>query len=275
MNDKIETLKIIYDTDKKEQQITDLKNNIYKNRLLIIAIMLIFSLMLIIFILFYQQKLTNEKYKTNEFNQRLLRAQMNPHFIFNALTSIQYYMLENDNKSAAKYLSSFSKLARSILNNSRNEYITIEEEIETIENYLNIQQLRYENKFDYEIELDENIDSEDLLIPPMLTQPFIENSIKHGFKTMKHKGIIKIIFKKEKNKISISITDNGSGLTDNNTSDHKSHATSITKERLNILNRNKNKSISFKIIDLKTTSEKNGIQAIFKIPVITKNDENV
>ena len=268
MTDKIETLNIIYETDKKEQEIKSLKQNIEKNRIILISTFLILSLLLIIFILFYKQKLTKAKIRVNEFNQKLLRAQMNPHFIFNALTSIQYFMLENDSKSAAKYLSSFSKLTRSILNNSRSELITLEEEIETIENYLKIQQLRYENKFDYKIIVEDDIETNELLIPPMLTQPFIENSLIHGFKNIDYKGFISINFKQVKNKISISIKDNGSGYELKNQTGHKSQATSITKERLKIINKNKKKSISFNIINLIDEGEK-GTKIIFFIPLIT------
>ncbi|MBN2663290.1 MAG: tetratricopeptide repeat protein [Bacteroidales bacterium] len=271
MTDKIETLKIIYETDKKEQEITNLKQNIAKKRLLLISTFLILSLLLIIFILFYKQKLTRAKIRVNEFNQKLLRLQMTPHFIFNALTSIQYYMLENDSKNAAKYLSSFSKLTRSILNNSRNELITLEEEIETIENYLKIQQLRYENKFDYKINIENDIEIEDLLIPPMLTQPFIENSIIHGFKNINYKGIITINFSVKNEKILISIKDNGSGYEIKSSSEHKSQATSITKERLKIVNKNKKKSITFKIINLSDKGEQ-GTKIIFCVPILTKDE---
>lgn len=272
LNEKIETLKIVYETQKKEKQITYLQKNISKNKLLLSAVVLIFSLLLIIFILFYKQKLTKEKYKVNEFNQKLLRAQMNPHFIFNALTSIQSYMFDNDSKNAAIYLSSFSKLTRSILNNSRNELITLEEEIQTIENYLKIQQLRYEKKFNYSLKVDPIIETDLYLIPPMLTQPFIENSIVHGFKNISYPGMIEINFIEKKDAILISITDNGTGLKKKSNSEHKSHATTITQERLKIINRKKKEEITFKIFDLKETDKKSGIKIVFSVPIIIKQN---
>lgn len=270
LNDKIETLNIVYETEKKEEEIVNLQKIVNKNRLLLIAIAFILSLILIIGYLIFRHKLTESRYKADLFNQKLLRLQMNPHFIFNALTSIQSYMLDKDSKKAAIYLSSFSKLTRSILNNSRQEIISLEEEIETIENYLKIQQMRHENCFSYEVIVDEELDTEIIQIPPMLSQPFVENSIVHGVKDIDYKGEIIVEFKKNEDFMQISVEDNGKGIEKNIQKTHKSHATDITKERLKIINKNKKKIISFEIINLKDVSEMSGTKVVFNLPLIEK-----
>ena len=199
---------------------------------------------------------------------------MNPHFIFNALNSVQSFMLENDTKQAAMYLSAFSKLSRSILDNSRKEFITITEETDTVKNYLKIQQLRKPDLFDFEIFVDKKIDTDFYLIPPMLTQPFIENSLLHAFNNIKRKGKIEISFKKTENKLKVSVTDNGSGYSDKTNKNHKSQATEITIERLKILKKQTKTDIKFKIINLAEISAKSGTKVIFILPLI-KNTGNV
>ncbi|MBN2891059.1 MAG: tetratricopeptide repeat protein [Bacteroidales bacterium] len=270
LNDKIETLQIIYETEKKEQQISNLHEVINKNKLLLIAVAFILSLMIILGFMIFRQKLAKSRYEAKLFNQKLLRLQMNPHFIFNALTSIQSFMLEKDTKQAAIYLSAFSKLTRSILNNSREEFITLQEEFETAENYLKIQQMRYENKFNFKIEVDPKLDMEKYFIPPMISQPFVENAVVHGFKDIDYKGEIIITYKKSEENIQITIEDNGKGISKKNIKKHKSHATDITKERLEILNKNKKNIISFKIINLNEISEQSGTKVIFTLPTIEK-----
>ena len=124
--------------------------------------------------------------------QKLLWAQMDPHFLFNTLTNIQGYMIENDIKMASQYLTRFARLMRNILYNTSREWIQLSQEISTIENYLELQKSRYENKFDYKIEVDEDIDPEEISIPPMLTQPFIENAIEHGLRHLSNNGMITV-----------------------------------------------------------------------------------
>lgn len=165
--------------------------------------------------------------------QKLLITQMNPHFIFNSIDNIQSLIYNKQDKEAVNYLNKFSKLTRQILENSTQNYISLAEEIEMIENYLVIQQLLYNNKFDYKLAVAEAIDTETLLLPPMLTQPFIENAIKHGLNNKTEKGKIDISFYLKGNKLFFNISDNGTGFDPSKKSDnHKSLAMTITKERL-------------------------------------------
>ncbi len=112
--------------------------------------------------------------------QRLLRSQMNPHFIFNSLSGIQNFIVTEKSTKASIYLSKFATLVRNILDSSVKEYVTLEKEIATIENYLELQKVRYAGKFEFSIKTDDAIDPESTMIPPMLAQPFIENAIEHG-----------------------------------------------------------------------------------------------
>lgn len=217
---------------------------------------LAFVLIIVVYIK-YREKNIKEKNKLLMLEQKLLRSQMNPHFIFNSLTSIQSFIFENNPIEAGSYLSKFSDLIRSILYNSREEYISLEKEISTLENYLEIQQLRYSNKFDFEIDVDPEIDVEMLAVPPMLAQPFIENSIEHGIKHIEGKGFISIKFSLLDESILLIMEDNGIGMEaskkmkDKKANDHKSLAMIITKERIGILNKKKKKkSYSMQIKDI-------------------------
>ncbi|MCO5261973.1 MAG: histidine kinase [Lentimicrobium sp.] len=214
-------------------------------------------LLLFILILIVRQNRIKSGRKVAEFQQRLLRSQMNPHFIFNSLTSIQNFIVKHDEIKASVYLSRFSGLVRSILKNSHEERITLEEEINTIENYLELQKIRFPDKVDYSIDVDPLIEPESLNIPPMLAQPFIENAIEHGIKNLETKGKVTIRFHLDHTLMILEIEDNGVGrkkageLLLKRDKDHKSLATVITRERIAALNHRSKKKIALEIIDLK------------------------
>lgn len=211
--------------------------------------------------------------KNIELEQRMLRSQMNPHFIFNSLTAIQYYIFGNEPAKAGKYLSGFAKLMRLILMNSRNEFVLLEKEIETLEHYLQLQQLRFENKFDFNIHVDEDLFPETTLVPPMLAQPYIENSIEHGIKNIDYKGQIEISFKINNNQIEVRIEDNGIGINEAlqskipKLSDHKSLGASITKERLLNIAKFHKQSINLEVIDKKSIGKQTGTIIKYNIPL--------
>ncbi len=205
-----------------------------------------------------QQKLQLEK-EVVELEQKALRLQMNPHFIFNALNSIQS-QIGNDNEQVARYyLAKFSRLMRQILDNSRNTSITLEEEVNTLENYLLIEKFCNGDRFDYGIHVDANIEKDYVKIPPMLLQPFIENAIKHGLKHISdsvQRGMIRVDFKEINGVLECSVSDNGIGRTKaealnklSKETYHKSTALLVTQERLDLLKQDKNIH-SLEIIDL-------------------------
>lgn len=154
-----------------------------------------------------QQKLAN-----NLLALKSLRSQMNPHFIFNALNSVNSFIATNDERTANKYLSDFSRLMRSVLENSEEDFIPLKKEIELLDLYTKLEHFRFQDKFDYFIDVDETIDAEEFQIPPMLLQPYIENAVWHGLRYKTEKGHLNIAIRaNSKDELSITISDNGIG----------------------------------------------------------------
>lgn len=188
-----------------------------------------------------------------------LRAQMNPHFIFNALNSVQQYMLQGNVIEANKYLSKFSKLQREILNNSTQNFIPLQKEMEMLNLYLELEQLRFAEKFTYAITKDEAIDEEEIKIPPMIIQPFIENAIWHGLMPKTGDRFVKVNFSlPADDQLLCTITDNGIGReaairlrnANSNEAQHKSKGLSLVYDRLNILQAQYGKPFNASITDL-------------------------
>jgi len=279
--EQLQKLETIYQTQKKQQQIENLENENQIQQLKLqkanikyvsaIALLLIISGGLILLIRNSRLKV---KAENSKLEQKLLRTQMNPHFIFNAISAIQHYIVKNRSLEASSYLSSFAKLMRSILQNSIEEVVTLETEIQTLEDYLNLQNLRLDGNLEYKIQSNEEFDSEDFAIPPMLLQPFIENAIEHGImKTQEQKGKIDINFKKEQSKLYVEITDDGIGRENaeiNKNNQHKSFATDITNQRIKSMRKTYKKGIRFNIIDLKNNENSPiGTKVIFELPLLS------
>ena len=193
-----------------------------------------------------------------DLEQKALRLQINPHFIFNSLNSIQSYILENDIENAVFYLGKFSQLMRIILSNTTSKYVTLKDELAAIRYYIELEQLRFSNKFDYKIKIDPELDEEYIEIPPMIIQPYVENAIIHGLINLPDTGTLNIIINKNSDKSLLCIVrDNGIGrekaaeIVRDSGIKHKSRGMLITKARLEILNRQSKDDFSVKIIDLK------------------------
>ncbi len=205
-----------------------------------------------------------------------LRAQMNPHFVFNALNSIQHYILNSKGDEAVRYLSKFAKLIRLILSNSEKQIVTINEDIEALKLYLELERMRFENKFDYAIHIDSSIDGDYDEIPPMLIQPYLENAILHGINPKDGNGDIDISMKIVNQFIKISIKDDGIGREKSKSvrslqpaARHKSLGMKITKDRVRILNTIHQSNLNVNITDL--YNEKNeaiGTQVDLFIPYV-------
>ena len=218
------------------------------------------------FLLFNRYKLSQKAVKekllrqNSEIEQRFLRAQMNPHFIFNALNSIQYYITSHDNSSAARYLAKFSKLIRHILESSRHQFIPIQEEVKILNVYLELEQLRNSNKFDYTITLDESLEDDFITIPPMITQPYIENAILHGVTHLTERGKISISYIKSGDHMECTITDNGIGREASSAirqrvkPGHTSVAMELTHDRLELMKQALKGEYKILITDLKNAS---------------------
>jgi putative methionine-R-sulfoxide reductase with GAF domain len=181
----------------------------------------------------------------------LLRSQMNPHFIFNSLNSVQKYIWENKEEDAAEYLSSFARLMRAILENSRHEYISVKEEMEIIKLYIDLEHRRSNHHFDYLVKIDEQIDLDNTMIPPLLMQPFIENAIWHGLNKKKGKGNLRVAISKKEDQLVCEVEDDGTGRAAAETkpaAEKKSLGISITQQRIEKLvdNAGKNASVTIK-----------------------------
>jgi anti-sigma regulatory factor (Ser/Thr protein kinase) len=240
----------------------------------IAAMVVIISLFLL---LFFQRKRLKAEQKSIIMEQRLLRAQMNPHFLFNSLASIQNYIINEKTDQASIYLSKFSQLVRNILDNSVEEFVPIEKEIETIQNYLELQKVRYAGKFDYNIDIDIAIDTDIVHIPPMLAQPFIENAIEHGIKYRETPGHIDIRFRQEEGLIRFEVEDDGVGrekaheIEMKQKTKHRSMATSITRDRLMSINKKLKRKIRMEIMDFKDENGHGcGTRVTFGVPVAMK-----
>lgn len=245
------------------------KKNARKNTILYIVISIAALLLITVLFLnyFFKQKNIIEANKNNELKQKLLLTQMNPHFIFNSVDNIQSLIHNKQDKEAINYLTKFSKLTRQILEHSRENFILLSDEIGMLENYLTIQKLLYNNNFSYEIVVDEEIDPESLLVPPMLTQPFIENAIKHGLKNKQEGGLVRIFYRIKDGKLSFEVIDNGSGLGSGEDKQHKSLSTQITRERLESISDKKDISIqTVNVIDANNIIQ--GVKTYFEIPYV-------
>jgi tetratricopeptide (TPR) repeat protein len=248
----IEFQKESIEKQKKEKEIKSLQ----LSRQLFIAIIII-GLVIVGFI-FYILRLRQEKLKQKqremELSQSLLRTQMNPHFIFNAMSVIQSYIYSNEPDKSSQFLVNFSRLIRLILENSPKEFIPIELETEILEKYLQAQKMRFENRFSYSLEIDESLIAASAMVPPMITQPFVENSIEHGQLHTIENGHITIRISQVDTMIQIQISDNGVGRKGaqktKKIKSHKSMAINITKERIEIINFKYKKQGSIQMEDL-------------------------
>ncbi|MGB0521996.1 MAG: sensor histidine kinase [Flammeovirgaceae bacterium] len=208
---------------------------------------------------------------------KVLQAQMNPHFIFNALNAIQDFMLDNDELMANNYLSNFSKLMRMYLESSKTKYITIEQEVDLLRLYMDLEKLRFENKFSFALIVDASINRKQLKIPGMLIQPFIENSINHGLFYKEEEGNILVEFKRVDRKIHCIIDDDGIGrekamqLRKKMNKPHKSRAMQIVDERLKAINSIDGVEISIKVIDKKDEqNQATGTRVEIQFPMLDK-----
>jgi tetratricopeptide (TPR) repeat protein len=280
LNDKkkqeITRLEMQYDFDKKEALINasnDKKHalaaaEINKQKVIRNASIGIGGILMLaaitIFIFYTRRKDAIEKKKEAEFNTQVadtemkaLRAQMNPHFIYNSLNSINDYIDKHDTAKATLYTTKFAKLMRMILENSEQKEIPIADDLKALELYMQLEALRMNNKFDYQIDVDEDIDQENTLIPPLILQPFVENSIWHGISKKQDNGKIWIHIKKEGNMITCIVEDNGIGMhesansrTEEDILHRKSLGMKITNARIDIINKLKKSRAVVTLSDL-------------------------
>lgn len=200
-----------------------------------------------------------------------LRAQMNPHFIFNAITSIQHYILNRNIEMANEYLTRFARLMRQFLDSSRSNYTMLQEEVKQLELYLSLEHMRFEGKFEYEVRVENNLSLQETLVPSMLVQPFVENAILHGLLPLESKGQLEVIFRlSETGQLMCVIDDNGVGRKtaeenrNKNSPLHRSHGMRIVEERLKKLMEVDGTDVTIRITDKETP---NGLSAGTRVEI--------
>lgn len=234
-----------------------------------IVCFLILSFLMLLFFNNRTKKIKEREKERTLLNKKLadmelkaLRAQMNPHFIFNVLNSIQYYIVHNENEEAQRYMSKFAKLVRLTLDNSRSSFISFADELSLLRLYIELEKIRFENQFDYQINIQDNIPIDTIKIPNMLLQPYVENSIKHGFKAKGVKCFLNILISKKGGKIICTIEDNGIGreqaalIPGEELEKHTSTGTVIIREKIDALKFYYNYDLFSKTEDLKDENGK-------------------
>ena len=236
------------------------------NYFLLGSIMLLLLLFSFIVKAFYAIKTKNK-----EIALQSLRREMNPHFIFNSLNSVNQFISENKELEANKYLTSYSNLMRNMMENSNKDFITLNKEIEQLKKYLDLEHLRFQDKFDFKISIDNNLDSEATLVPNMIIQPHLENAIWHGLRYLDKKGFLHLNVLVIDGKVVVNIDDNGIGMTKSqelkttNQKVHVSRGVSNTKERIGLLNELYKKNISFGITEKETPESGTIVKIVFPL----------
>lgn len=213
-----------------------------------------------------------------EYKLEALRSQMNPHFIFNAITAIQHFILNNEKQAALSYLDELSHLIRKFLEHSRTATISLSEEIELLVAYINLESLRFADKFGFVLNMDDAIDTDEIQIPSMLIQPYVENAIKHGLMHKKEYGLLQIHFHLlADNMLHVIIEDNGIGRTASEKINswkrvgHKSLGMTVTEQRLDILNQLQGSALRIKIEDVNPNIQDKGTRVNIYIPIKQEN----
>jgi ligand-binding sensor domain-containing protein len=222
-----------------------------------------------------QQEKERLSQRMMEMEHMALQAQMNPHFIFNCLNSIQQYIFDQDIFAANKYISGFAKLIRATLQNSSKSFIPLPDEISYLSGYLSLEKLRFKEKMDYIIEVDPAVNDDTYIIPPMLIQPYVENSMRHGLRhKLEGKGYIHIKFSKKGDRLSVTVEDNGigrkkaAGFKTREHIEYQSKGMSLTADRIRMMNAKYNDSILIDVIDLEDiTGQSTGTRVIMEFPL--------
>lgn len=240
------------------------------NYVLLTAIVLILTSLV-----FIAKALYSIKKKNKRIALQSLRREMNPHFIFNSLNSVNQFIAQNNELEANKYLSSYSKLMRNIMETSNKDFIPLATEMEQMKEYLDLEYMRFHDKFAYKIEIDNLLDADSLFIPNMLIQPQLENAIWHGLRYKDSMGLLTLTVKTDNNHLTVIIEDNGIGLAKSlelktkHQKEHRSRGLNNTQERINLLNSLYHTDISIFITEKE--GEESGVIVILQFPLMNKN----
>ncbi len=264
-----------YHSEKSERELLLLKAKEEKQELYLWGLSIFFVFSAVLALIWFSVLKFKEKQKRQIMEQKILRTQMNPHFIFNALSALQCVILEENQEEAVDFVLDFSSLMRLVLQYSKEENITLKKEKEILERYMSLQNRRFDKKIGFEFEFEEQLKIDRVLVPPMMAQPFVENAIEHGCLSNLSDGYVKVRYGKEKDYLTIAIEDNGIGIKQSKAKSkllkHKSLAMDLTKERIKLLHENRGKSNSeLEIQDLSDYDLK-GTRIAFRIPYMELN----
>lgn len=231
-------------------------------------------ILILIFLIFTIKALYSISIKNKKIALQSLRREMNPHFIFNSLNSINHFIAQNNELEANKYLSSYSKLMRNIMENSNKDFITLATEVEQLKEYLDLEHMRFQDKFSYQIDIDNSLDTDSILVPNMLIQPQIENAIWHGLRYKESNGLLILSVRQYNNYLRVIIDDNGIGLKKSkelktkHQKIHHSRGLNNTLERIGLLNNLYKSKITIDITE--KTGEETGVMVIITFPLTLK-----
>ncbi|MFO8022225.1 MAG: tetratricopeptide repeat protein [Perlabentimonas sp.] len=270
----VEDMRERYETAEKEQTIIKLnaekelkEEKIKRQQQLLWSIISGSVFMVIILILLYLQNKRKAALKRLQVEQQLFRAQLNPHFLFNALNAIKGYIAAHKTDEAANFLTDFSSLMRQTLESSIDEITSLQSEIELLTAYLRLQQMRLEYKFQFQIETDSRIDTEDIKFPAMFLQPFVENAIEHGIK--KGGNLVSIRFYQENTRLVITLEDNGPGIKNSatNRGKHRSRGMEIIQKRLQLMNKIHRWHVKYSVLPANNITSK-GTMVVLDFPLL-------
>lgn len=276
---RMEILRAEFDAERQERQLAVLEKEkaeqalANKQKGYLIAILLgSFVALGVIALLLYRHHRLQSTRESEVLKQRLLRVQLNPHFMYNALNAIQQYMYQEDTKiTAGDYLSRFSKLTRQILELNQHDFIPLSDELGFIHHYLQLQQIRLDRPFSFSVEVTDSLDTLEVAVPPMITQPFLENAIEHGLLHRAEAGSLLVKLARRGEQLEIVIEDDGVGRAAAALQQHRNHysmATKITRDRLKYLGRTLRRHTKMVVHDLTTPAgEPRGTQVVFEIPI--------
>ncbi len=276
MRAKFETDEAVKDMQLAELEAEKSAAESARNRNFLFAAIAVAILILIIAFLYVNRLQAQKKAQMlqvesdlRESRMKAIRSQLNPHFIFNALNSIQYLFYSGDKKTASQFTGNFATLMRNVLEMSSKADVTITEEKKMLSHYLDLEKMRMENAFEYAFEIDESLDPENVKLPTMLLQPYVENAVKHAFQGMKEGGILTISIAKQSNDLLVKVEDNGVGLksTTINDAEHKSFSSDANAERVLMINEGRKSAVGVKLEDLSDLGEGNGTRVTINIPL--------
>lgn len=265
----------IKDLEKEKALQLALINN--KNTLNYFLIASILAMVILLF--FIVRSLRAIKVKNKKIALQSLRREMNPHFIFNSLNSVNQYIAENNEMEANKYLTSYSGLMRNVMEHSNKDFVSLAVEAEQLKRYLDLEQLRFSDKFVYILDIDETLDTDAIMIPNMLIQPHLENAVWHGLRYKAAKGLLRVTFQKQAHCIRVVIEDDGIGLTESHKlktvhqKAHQSRGITNTMERISLLNDIYRLDIRMQMEEI-TKDGATGTSVVLQLPLMDKHDVN-